>query len=222
MILYIFTDTYQRYQEATGVITVRNRLEELAQDACLILHYSRVSLKTIKRIQPWAICHSGSATLFEEYDVLKNSAYRQVVRTCCVPQIGFCGGHQVIAKFFGSSLGPIRKLRPTEPDLSSYRPGYFKEWGFWPVTVVRRDPLFAGCPRTFRVPQAHFCEVKKLGAELVLLASSKDCRVQAFRHRTRPIYGTQFHPENANEAYPHGTQILRNFFHLAREKVGFW
>ncbi|MCM8770078.1 MAG: gamma-glutamyl-gamma-aminobutyrate hydrolase family protein [Candidatus Omnitrophica bacterium] len=219
MILYVYPDTLEKYHQATQVITIRNRLEELAKDACLILHYSQVNLSLLNRLQPWAICHGGTGTLYEEYDVLKNKEYKKAVKESNFPQIGFCGGHQIIAKFFGSSLGPIRLLKKGEPDLSAYRPGYFKEWGFYPVKIVRKDALFSGCSQTIMVPEYHFWEVKKLGPELVLLASSRNCRVQVFRHRTRFIYGTQFHPESANEVYPDGTKILRNFFHLARQAV---
>lgn len=217
MIIYVYTDTYQKYREATGVIAVRSKLEELSGDACLVLHYSQINLELLARLEPWAICHSGCGTLFQEYDVLQSKEYRKAVRGFTGAQIGFCGGHQIIAKFFQSTLGAIRRLRRGEPDLSSYRPGYFKEWGFWPVKIIRQDELFAGLGRTIMVPEAHFFEVKRLGPELLLLASSRDCRVQAFRHRNKPVYGTQFHPENANEVYPDGTKILENFFRLARK-----
>ena len=42
---------------------------------------------------------------------------------------------------------------------------------------------------------AHYCEVKKLPPGFELLASSGHCRIAAVRHRDRPLYGTQFHPE---------------------------
>ena len=35
------------------------------------------------------------------------------------------------------------------------------------------------------------------------------------KHRDRVLYGTQFHPEAWQEEYPHGRQILLNFFRLA-------
>jgi len=67
-----------------------------------------------------------------------------------------------------------------------------------------------------RVPEYHMDEVKELPDCLRLLASTKDCRVQAYVHVSKPIYGTQFHPEQAMESYPDGFQVLRNFFALAR------
>jgi GMP synthase (glutamine-hydrolysing) len=54
-----------------------------------------------------------------------------------------------------------------------------------------------------------------LPAELELLASSKECKVQMIKHRDRPLYGTQFHPEIYDDEHPHGKTLLQNFFRLA-------
>jgi GMP synthase (glutamine-hydrolysing) len=94
-------------------------------------------------------------------------------------------------------------------------PGIFSEYGFHYVQKVEDDPLLAGIPDPFFVREWHTCEVKTLPPEFVLLASNENCRVQAMRHRSRLLYGTQFHPEAYVEAYPHGRTILRNFFRLA-------
>ena len=67
-----------------------------------------------------------------------------------------------------------------------------------------------------RVQQFHRSEIKTLGRDLVLLAGTDECPVQAFVHRRRPLYGVQFHPEEATADYPDGLRILRNFFRIAR------
>jgi GMP synthase-like glutamine amidotransferase len=220
MILYVGTDTYEQYRKNSGLLKVRNTLEEIAGDACLVLHYSQVTPAALAQLQPWAICHSGSGTDYKDYDVLQTPDYRRAVRDFDVAQIGFCGGHQIIARFFGSRLGPMRKLKAGEADPSPYHPGYLKEWGVYPVRVLKADPLFQGLGRTIKVQEYHYWEVKRLGARLELLASSKTCRVQAFRHRSKPLYGTQFHPEVFSDAYRDGARVLENFFALARAYEG--
>ena len=45
-----------------------------------------------------------------------------------------------------------------------------------------------------------------------LLASRENCRVQMLAHESRPIFGTQFHPELQNDAHRDGQRILENFF----------
>lgn len=217
MILFVITDAMERYRK-WNTTNARNKLEDQSGDACVVLHYTQVDLDVLARIQPWAVCHSGGAAPYEEYDVLEHEAYKRFVTEGNVPQLGICRGHQVVASFFGSEIGPIRRLKPDEPDVaSSYQAGYFKEWGACPIEILEDDPLFEGLPRPPRLKEAHYIEVKKLADELKLLASSQACRVQAFRHRTKPVYGVQFHPETANEDYPDGDTVLKNFFRFARE-----
>jgi GMP synthase-like glutamine amidotransferase len=220
MILYICTDTYEQYCTGTGWTFNRKTIEDISQDACLILHYSQVNLDVLAKIQPWAICHSGGVTDYDDYDVLQAPNYLQVVREFPVAQIGFCGGHQILANIFGSSLGPMRRLRPDEPDHDPYSAGYFKEWGVYPVQIVSSDALFQGCGDSIHVHEYHYWEVKELAEDLVLLASTAGCRVQAFRHREKPVYGTQFHPEKTNDTYRDGARVLENFFKLAKEREG--
>ena len=216
MILYIVTETLSKYRRKTDWLQYKHLLEKLSGDVCLIAHYSDLNRKLLDELRPWAICHSGSGTDFKDYNVLQCRNYRWTVTDYNAAQIGFCAGHQIIAVFFGSRLAPIRKLGANEPDLSAYHSGFFKEWGVYPVRVVRADPLFKGCGKRLRVPEYHYHEIKRLARDLVLLASTDNCRVQAFRHCRKPIYGTQFHPEEANKNYPDGFRILKNFFQIAR------
>jgi GMP synthase-like glutamine amidotransferase len=61
----------------------------------------------------------------------------------------------------------------------------------------------------------HMREVKKLPRDFVLLASTEDVPIQACRHKTRCIYGTQFHAENYCDYYPDGRKVVENFFKIA-------
>jgi len=46
----------------------------------------------------------------------------------------------------------------------------------------------------------------------VALASSENCDIQAMRHRDRPLFGLQFHPEVEHTQF--GADIFRNFLKL--------
>src|SRR4051794_38193268 len=66
-----------------------------------------------------------------------------------------------------------------------------------PVTLTeagRDDPLLGVLPETFEAFVGHKEAVTRLPPTAVLLASSPDCPVQAFRVG-RNVYATQFHPE---------------------------
>lgn len=215
MILYVVMETAAKYQTGNWH-RQRLVLEKTSGDLCLMIHYRQLNPRLLARVKPWAIVYSGTGTPFGKYDVGTFKPYRQVVLKSDIPQLGICGGHQLAAGFFGSTMGIMRRTRPEEADHNpKYHPGQFKEWGVYPVTVLAKDPLFAGLGKVIRVQQFHRSEIKKPGPDLVVLASSPACRVQAFRHRTRPFYGVQFHPEEATNAYPDGYRILRNFFRWA-------
>jgi GMP synthase (glutamine-hydrolysing) len=222
MIFYVVTDSPANYRQPAQWHQTQCVLERLSRDVCLTLSYQHLSRPLLQKHRPWAIVHSGASAFVSEYDILKSRPYRQLIRSYDAAQIGLCGGHQLISMMFGCTCDYMRRLRDGEPDLSSYSPGYLKEWGIYPVQIVRRDPLFAGfqptttSPTTIHVQEYHCWEVKTLTPELLLLASSSDCRVQAFRHVRRPIYGTQFHPEYSTDRYPDGFRVLSNFFRIAR------
>ena len=216
MIFYVVTDTAKQYRKNTIWLAVKHVLADCSGDLCMVLHYKDINSRALTELRPWAVCHSGGSTLYSDYDVLRTAAYRRLVTDCDVAQIGFCGGHQIIATFLGGRIGPMRRLKRGEPDLSGYQSGQLKEWGQYCVRILRPDPLFKGCGKAVRVQEYHAWEVKTLGRRLRLLASSDTCRVQAFVHRSRPIYGVQFHPEQSSENCPDGFKVLRNFFRLAR------
>jgi len=58
----------------------------------------------------------------------------------------------------------------------------------------RRDPLLGGLPDAFDAFTGHKEAISRLPDHAVLLASSADCPVQAFRVGAN-VYATQFHPE---------------------------
>lgn len=218
MILYIVTETAEKYKGGNWQAQ-KLALEAASGDFCLVVHYKQVSLNVLRELRPWAICHSGASTPFEDYGIRRSAGYREVVLKSAIPQLGICGGHQLIGCFYGSTLGLMRKVGADDADHNpKYHPGEYKEWGVYTVNVVKEDPLFAGLGGRIRVQQFHRSEIKRLGKDLVLLASSRDCRVQAYVHRRKRIYGVQFHPEEASEAYPDGVAVLRNFFKLAASR----
>jgi GMP synthase-like glutamine amidotransferase len=218
MIWYIATDSTENYHRFIGSFGQHKlELERLSGDLCLMLHYTQVDAALLDRCRPWAICHSGGSAMYDTYDVLEHKVYGDCIARADIPQIGFCGGCQILAVRMGSTIGPLRPMRDGEPDLNpSYCPGQLKEWGIYPVKVVQKDPIFKGLPDIIRVQEYHSWEVKELAADLQLLGSTETCRVQAWRHRQRMLYGTQFHPEQSNDNYTDGFKLLTNFFEEAR------
>ena len=208
-----------------GDFRLKRRFETLYGVPCLVIHLSQVSPALINDLRPRALLLSGFGAWFRDFDVREFWGLEDTVRTCVdIPTLAFCGSHQLLGFIFNTGLRsleriedePVRPLRPEEPDMGSGTPpGLFTEYGYQPVYRVQQDPLFEGLPDPIIVREWHMCEIKTVPPEFDLLASNENSRVQAIRHKTRLLYGTQFHPESYVEAYPHGRTILRNFFRMA-------
>ena len=190
-----------------------DRVQKLSGTCCLHLHFTEVTGKDLDRPNVKAILIGGrSRSLKPDRD----PEFFSLIRNTRIPMIGFCGGMQLIGKAFGAKTVSMRKLRAGETDPNpKYHPGLFKEWGFLPVRIVRRDPLFEALPDEIVVREAHAFHVLKAPAEFEVLAATDECPVEAFKHRQRLLYGTQFHPEAYDDQHPHGQIILKNFLRLA-------
>ena len=204
-----------------GYFSQQLLFQELSGRPCLLVRYTQATLELVERLQPRAIVMSGFGRSFETYGKEALLRVEELVRGTEVPILGICGSHQLNAMFHNHDLRrlrrfrdePLRRLRPGEPDLApQYHPGYLKETGFHTVRIVEPDPLFAGFQSSGVFLESHYCEVKKLPRGFRLLASTDECRIQAYRHPTKPLYGVQFHPEGYIRAYPDGRKLLANFF----------
>jgi len=124
---------------------------------------------------------------------------RDVISTGRIPLLGVCLGHQGIATLGGGSIA----LAP-EPRHGRKSPVLHDGTG-----------LFAGIPSPQEVVRYHSWAVDRLSAELEALAWTPDGILMALRHRDRPQWGVQFHPESI--ATEHGHRLLANFAKLSGE-----
>ena len=195
-------------------LKLRERMQAQSGLRCVMVHFTEIRSEDLDRSCVKAILITGrSKVVGRDLD----ATFYPLIRDTKIPIFGFCGGMQLIGQAFSSKVGRLRKLRAGEKDPNpNYHPGQFKEWGFLPVRIVQRDPLFDGLPEEIVVRQSHAFQVMQVPAEFELLASTTECKVQAFKHRQRLVYGTQFHPEVNNDDHPHGRVIIENFFRLAR------
>jgi anthranilate synthase component II len=121
------------------------------------------------------------------------SAIRALTGT--IPILGVCLGHQAIGAVFGGRV--VRAPAVVHGKTSD----------------VTHDgsPLFAGIPSPFVATRYHSLVVDEstLPAELTVIARSDDGLLMAFRHRTHPTFGVQFHPESVMTKQ--GPRLLGNF-----------
>jgi len=123
-----------------------------------------------------------SAGSLEQYPYLKKEiALIQKAYDRSLPILGICLGAQLIAIAFGGSVEKASE----------------KEIGFFPISLTEqgeKDPLFEGFSPMFDVLHWHADAIAALPSQAVLLASSAQCAVQAFR-MGKKVLGFQFHVE---------------------------
>nr|WP_042192819.1 aminodeoxychorismate synthase component I [Kibdelosporangium sp. MJ126-NF4]CEL20118.1 Para-aminobenzoate synthase, amidotransferase component / Para-aminobenzoate synthase, aminase component [Kibdelosporangium sp. MJ126-NF4]CTQ97342.1 Para-aminobenzoate synthase, amidotransferase component (EC 2.6.1.85) / Para-aminobenzoate synthase, aminase component (EC 2.6.1.85) [Kibdelosporangium sp. MJ126-NF4] len=117
-----------------------------------------------------------------------------VIERTTIPLLGVCLGHQGIATTSGADVGAAPRARHGH------------------LTTVTHDgsDLFAGLPETFTAVRYHSLRVPEpLPPGLVATAWAEDGVVMGLRHRGRPLWGVQFHPESIASEY--GRELLANF-----------
>ncbi len=115
-----------------------------------------------------------------------------------IPLLGVCLGHQAIGAAFGGQV--VRAPLPMHGKVSE-------------IACNQRD-LFAGLPPTFTATRYHSLIVARDGLPDALEVTAT-CRdpggeiIMGLRHKTRPIFGVQFHPESI--LTQNGKALLKNF-----------
>jgi para-aminobenzoate synthetase len=111
-----------------------------------------------------------------------------------VPVLGVCLGHQGLGVLCGAEV--IRAPEPMHGRTSR-------------VIHSGRD-LFAGMPQRFEVVRYHsLILAEPLPDELECVARTPDGTVLGVRHRVRPLWGVQFHPESIGTEL--GLRLIENF-----------
>jgi len=166
------------------------------------IHPPTRSIEWIREWNPTGIILSGGP----------NSVYGDDVPTMdpalldIAPVLGICYGMQLIAKLEGG--GVTRAGR--------------REYGRAELEVTRPDTLFAGFEpgECITVWASHGDHVEVPPPQYEVIARSENAPVAAFRHRTRPIVGVQFHPEVQHT--PRGGEIIANFlFEICKAQPGW-
>ena len=211
-------DPAQAQESLAGRLRVAYRLEDISGQPCLVVRYPRVSPQLLREVNARAVLVSGCATDFEHYAEADLAGLRAVYRAAAWPTLGFCGGCQLMAQTYGAPIDAMPSLAPGESDPyhGAYVPGVRQERGFMPVRAsAAGEPWFEGLGGQPVVFQAHYWEVKAPPPGFRVLAESDLCGIQALAHQNLPLFGTQFHPEQYDDAHPDGRRLLENFFRMA-------
>ena len=189
---------------------ILDALERLRPETPVVMeHFKEVSLGRVRELKPSHIILSGQSDPWANYTPQSLAGVFEVIHEAEQPVLGICGGHQQIALAFGSTLGIMKRTAPG----NGYE-GAVKLRGFYDVETAEGTDIFADLPRRLTVWQSHYEEVRELPEKFEITASSDTCRIEAMRHRERPVFSVQFHPELFDEEHPQGKHVLENFLDL--------
>jgi GMP synthase (glutamine-hydrolysing) len=176
---------------------LRERIAAASGDAVEVAHYE--DLEPVQLGRASSIVLSGSSAPWSAHDAAELDRLGDAVRSAGRPVLGICAGMQLQAVFAGGAIGPSNA----------------GEHGYLPIRVLDGTDLLRGLPQETVVFHDHDDEVVVVPDGFRVLASSRDCAVQALADPARRWWGTQFHPEEFRPEDPAGEVILRTFFALA-------
>ena len=123
-----------------------------------------------------------------------------------LPILGVCLGHQGIAAHFGAKLYQTEDPRHGRSSLIHHNETEIFKNLPNPLEVIRYHSLAVAEP----LPP----ELEVTARVIDPMVASQDQMIMALRHRTRPIWGVQFHPESIRSQG--GAQLMANFRDLSR------
>lgn len=110
-----------------------------------------------------------------------------------IPILGICYGAQWLAQYMGGVVSP-----------SSIR-----EYGRSIIEMEGHNPLFGHIKNKSQAWMSHSDTISQLPSDLEVICRTENIPVAGFMHKSKQIYGVQFHPEVNHTEF--GKDFLRNF-----------
>lgn len=116
------------------------------------------------------------------------------LKECEIPILGICFGHQIIGLLHGAEIFIGKEIR-----TQTF------------VELLENSPLFTGINTKFIEVSEDHTEGITLPDEFILLAKSEHYLNEAMQHKTKKIFGVQFHPETSLNA---SKGVITNFLSI--------
>jgi GMP synthase (glutamine-hydrolysing) len=169
---------------------IQRAVRDLDQDVELMKNTS--SIEEILAREPEGLILSGGPTLERAGNC---SIY---VKEIELPILGICLGHQVMAQAYGGEV----------------KTGTAGGYAAIEVEIIEEDDILKGLAPKTNVWASHADEVQSLPPDFIKLARSRICEIESMKHKIKPLYGVQWHPEVSHTE--RGNDLLKNFFEICR------
>ncbi len=161
-----------------------------------VLVSPRITVAELKAMNPKGIILSGGPSSVYEANVPKCDPG---ILDLGVPVLGICYGMQLCCQFLGCTI----------------QPAGHREYGRAHLDIRTEGELLRGIPAHTSVWMSHGDQVSDANSDFEILATTPTCPFAAVKHKKKPLYGVQFHPEVTHT--PHGQEILHNFiYHVCK------
>ena len=176
----------------------RNFLSEQNIEYRFIDHNEPLVIKPDEKVE--GIILSGGKG--SPYEPLNLTADFVALMNYDVPTLGVCLGFEIITVAY---QGRIKKMEKYQQKLQQVR------------ITQPNDPIFQGLiSDEIMLREQHQYLVSKLPKDFIKLGESDICEIEICRHKDKPIYGFQSHPEVSGV---NGMLIMRNFLTLCGFEV---
>lgn len=113
-----------------------------------------------------------------------------------VPTLGVCLGHEIIGAAYRCRIKKLEKYHQKKET----------------VRITGTDPIFEGLEtREVSLIKQHSYHISELSSDFVSLAESDTTPNEIIKHRDKPIYGFQSHPEVSGAQ---GLLMVKNFLKM--------
>jgi GMP synthase-like glutamine amidotransferase len=193
------------YLDSNKIAELRDALGKFT--VCRVVPYTSIGVDyEMPAADISAVVISGSeARITKSEDLAKYKGVSELIKSCKVPLLGICFGHQLLCSTFGAKTGTLKqpvidrfeqvKIIQTGDILARFRMGQTVPLAEWHNDYVLKDGLDA--------------------AGFKLIADSATCEVEAVKHKEKLFFGVQFHPERITidgETHDEGHRIFDNFY----------
>jgi len=173
-------------------------VQTLTEEPVDVYRNDKLDFDRLKSLAPSRIILSpgpGHPANDDDFGVCKDIIVRQEELAC--PVLGVCLGHQGIVHHMGGKVVQA-------PQIVHGKSSQIKITSATPLLDGLASPFAAMRYHSLIAAEVHFPAKLEITARETILGL-----IMALQHRSKPIYGVQFHPESIGT--PEGNKILRNF-----------
>lgn len=118
-----------------------------------------------------------------------------------IPILGVCLGHQAIWEAFGGRVSYAKRLMHGKTSR---------------ITLDTKSRLFYAMEKQIEVARYHSLAAveETLPDALRITAQAEDGEIMAVEHKTKRVYGLQFHPESVMT--PQGSTLIKHFLEVIK------